>query len=63
LAIFFIAAAVSVVIAELIAVPAIEEVQAKKGEAALHISPQGEANQSPQGAANSGTGCSEFLCG
>jgi hypothetical protein len=27
---------------------------AKKGEAALHISEQGAANQSPQGAANSG---------
>jgi hypothetical protein len=32
----------------------ITEVHAARGEAALHISPQGAANQSPQGAASSG---------
>ncbi len=39
----------------------ITQAEAKKGEAALHISPQGAAHQSAQGAAASGTGC-QALC-
>lgn len=53
LALFFIAIAVSVLIVGLVAVPAIQEVQAVQGEAALHISAQGRAHQSAQGAAHS----------
>ena len=53
LALFFIAFAVSVLIVGLVAVPAIQEVQAVQGEAALHISAQGRAHQSAQGAAHS----------
>ena len=53
LALFFIAIAVSVLIVGLVAVPAIQEVQAVKGEANFHISAQGRVHQSGQGAANS----------
>ena len=34
----------------------VQEVQAVKGEAATHISPQGAANQSPQGGSSSTCG-------
>ncbi|MDQ3869273.1 MAG: hypothetical protein M3250_06925 [Thermoproteota archaeon] len=40
-----------------------QQAQAVRGEAALHISIQGAANQSPQGAAASSGGCGDLFCG
>jgi hypothetical protein len=60
--IILVAAVVFVVTASIVAT-IITEVQAVKGEAAQHISTQGAANQSPKGAAASGSGCGDQFCG
>jgi hypothetical protein len=44
-----------------VVIPAIQEVQAVKGEAARHISLQGERHQSLEGARHSGT-CGAAAC-
>ncbi len=54
-------AALTFIVGASIVATIMTEVQAVKGEAAFHISPQGRAHQSAQGAAASGTGC-QVLC-
>lgn len=51
-----------VLVAGLVAIPVIEEAQAKKGEANEHISTEGRANQSTEGATNSGVGVPKPVC-